>query len=41
MVSVRAHPILTGLTLAFLLAGAAYFLYRQCDESSLPHQDGN
>jgi hypothetical protein len=29
MVSVRAHPILTGLTLAFLLAGAAYFLYRQ------------
>jgi uncharacterized membrane protein len=29
LVAVRVHPILTGLTLAALLAGATYFLYRQ------------
>lgn len=29
LVAFRVHPILTGLTLAGLLVGATYFLYRQ------------
>jgi hypothetical protein len=29
LVAVRVHPILTASTLAALLAGATYFLYRQ------------